>query len=105
MENIRFASKEHETFYYNMLKAVRSSDVFRKAFFYTMGISAETRNHITSLFDFGESLIKRRGFRLNGRPEVQSAYAGLHLTCGTAGQRKARNNILHRITYLTAALY
>lgn len=61
MENIRFVSKEHETFYYNMLKAVCSSDVFRKAFFYTMGISAGTRNHITALFDFEESLIKPEG--------------------------------------------
>ena len=61
MENIRFVSKEHETFYYNMLKAAHNSDVFRKAFFYTMGISAETRNHITALFDFEESLIKPEG--------------------------------------------
>lgn len=61
MENIRFASKEHEVFYYNMLQAARGNDVFRKAFFYTMGISAETRKHIASLFDFEEGVIKPEG--------------------------------------------
>ena len=32
-----------------------------KAFFYTMGISAETRSHIRSLFDFKEDIIKPEG--------------------------------------------
>ena len=61
MECIQFTNKDHEAFYYNMLKKVRSSDVFRKAFFYTMGISAETRKYITSLFDFEEGVIKPEG--------------------------------------------
>jgi len=64
VESIQFASKEHETFYYNMIKVARNNDVFRKAFFYTVGISAETRNHITALFDFEESLIKPEGLAL-----------------------------------------
>ena|GEM_PF-4796746 len=38
MEHIRFVSKEHETFYYNMLKAARNSDVFRKRFSIQWGL-------------------------------------------------------------------
>ena len=57
----KMSAPPHETFYYNMIKVARNNDVFRKAFFYTVGISAETRNHITALFDFEESLIKPEG--------------------------------------------
>jgi hypothetical protein len=61
MGNIRFASKEHEAFYYDMLAATRNSDVFHKAFFYAMGISAEARRNISTLFDFKEDCIKPEG--------------------------------------------
>ena len=33
MDNIRFANKEHEAFYFEMLAATRNNDVFHKAFF------------------------------------------------------------------------
>jgi hypothetical protein len=52
MENIQFASKEHKTFYTEMLATTRNDDAYHKAFFYTMGVSAETRRNIHSLFDF-----------------------------------------------------
>ncbi|QGZ99267.1 DUF6075 family protein [Dehalobacter restrictus] len=58
MKNIRFVGKEHEAFYYNMLDATGNTDVYHRAFFYTMGISKETRDHIRSLFDFEENCIK-----------------------------------------------
>lgn len=58
MENIRFASKEHENFYYDMLAAAGNTDVYHRAFFYAMGISKETREHIRSLFDFKGNCIK-----------------------------------------------
>ena len=61
MENIRFASKEHEAFYSEMLVVTRNRDTFHKAFFYTMGISAETRSHIRTLFDFKKDGIKPEG--------------------------------------------
>jgi len=61
MDNIRFANKEHEAFYFEMLAATRNNDVFHNAFFYTMGISAETRSHIRALFDFKEGIIKPEG--------------------------------------------
>ena len=58
MENIRFAGKEHENFYYDMLSAAGNTDVYHRAFFYTMGISKETRDHIRPLFNFEENCIK-----------------------------------------------
>ena len=61
MENILFASKEHEAFYSDMLAATRNRDTFHKSFFYAMGISAETRSHIRTLFDFKKDGIKPEG--------------------------------------------
>jgi len=61
METIQFASEEHKAFYRKMLTATRNNDVFHKAFFYTMGISPETRNNIRVLFDFTDGCIKPEG--------------------------------------------
>ena len=61
MKNICFASKEHETFYFNMLSETHRNDTYSKAFFYTMGISVETRRNIRTLFDFKEDIIKPDG--------------------------------------------
>ncbi|MEW5920549.1 MAG: DUF6075 family protein [Bacillota bacterium] len=61
MGNIRFASKEHEAFYTGMLAQTGNNDAYHKAFFYAMGISAETRGNIRTLFDFKEDCIKPEG--------------------------------------------
>jgi len=61
MENIQFASKEHKTFYTDMLATTCNDDAFHKALFYTMGISVDTRRNIRSLFDFKGDCIKPEG--------------------------------------------
>lgn len=61
MENIRFADSEHKAFYIQKLAQAGNSDVYHKAFFYTMGISPETRRNIRTLFDFQEDGIKPEG--------------------------------------------
>lgn len=61
MDTIRFTDKEHEVFYAQMLAASGNSDTYHKAFFYTMGISAETRRNTRSLFDFQEDGIIPEG--------------------------------------------
>jgi len=61
MENIRFASKEHKAFYYEMLAKTSNDDAYHRAFFYAMGISAETRSHIQTLFDFKNDGINPEG--------------------------------------------
>lgn len=61
MQNIRFADKEHAAFYAEMLAASGNNDAYHQAFFYAMGISAETRRNIRSLFDFREGGIIPEG--------------------------------------------
>lgn len=100
MENIRFANKEHETFYFDMLAATRNNDTFHKAFFYTVGISAETRSNIRALFDFKEDIIKPEGLSAHGRPAERAACAVLPLTFGTAGRRMGKKTAPRWIRYL-----
>lgn len=61
METIRFADREHRAFYYQMLIKTRNDDAYHQAFFYAMGICAETRRNIHSLFDFKEDGIRPEG--------------------------------------------
>lgn len=61
MGNIQFASRGHKTFYTEMLAITCNDDAYHKAFFYTMGISAETRRNIRNLFDFKGDCIKPEG--------------------------------------------
>lgn len=50
-----FKDKQHEEFYKtNILKTGTRNDVYHKALFYTLGLTAETRNNITTLYDFKE---------------------------------------------------
>lgn len=52
MEDISFRDREHKVFYYEIITKTRNSDAYHRAFFYTMGICAETRRNIKALFDF-----------------------------------------------------
>ena len=61
MEIIRFAGREHKAFYNQMLAKTRNNDTYHRALFYTMGICAETRRNIHSLFDFNGDGIKPEG--------------------------------------------
>lgn len=63
MESIKFAGHEHESFYYEMLEKAGQSDVYHKAFFYTVGISPDARHNIGSLFNFGERCIETDALR------------------------------------------
>lgn len=55
MENIRFSSKEHKDFYYQMLVKTCNDDPYHWALFYAMGICEETRCNIRTLFNFKNS--------------------------------------------------
>jgi len=61
MPEIKFASKEHEQFYYAMLEKSGNSDSYHRAFFYTVGISESMRRNVNTLFDFKEDCIKPEG--------------------------------------------
>lgn len=59
--SIKFKNREHEKFYEQCLTRIGSLDPYHKAFFYTMGISGDTRNHIEDVFDFQEDVIRPEG--------------------------------------------
>lgn len=46
MSEIRFSSKEHEKFFYQMLAKCGKHDSYYSSFFYCVGISEDTRNHV-----------------------------------------------------------
>ena len=56
MSEIRFSSKEHEKFFYQMLAKCGKHDSYYSSFFYCVGISEDTRNHVDRMFDFKERL-------------------------------------------------
>ena len=59
--SIKFKNREHEKFYEQCLARIGSLDPYHKAFFYTMGISGETRKHIEDVFNFREDAIRPEG--------------------------------------------
>ncbi len=61
MSEIKFASKEHERFYYNMMAKSRINDTYHRAFFYCAGISDTVRRNINRVFDFKEDCIRSKG--------------------------------------------
>ena len=58
MKTIRFESKEHENFFYSMLKRTGNTDSYHQAFFYCVGISDTTRRNVERIFDFKQGHIK-----------------------------------------------
>lgn len=57
MNTIVFKDKEHEKFFYSTLSKITSPDIYRIVFFYLMGLTSETRDHICSLYDFNLNCI------------------------------------------------
>lgn len=57
---MRFMNEEHEEFYNNCVeKAHCSNDPYRKALFYTLGLTQDCREGINSLYDFEKGLVKQ----------------------------------------------
>ena len=61
MSEIRFASKEHENFFFTMLHKCGNTDCYHRAFFYCVGISDTARNNVGRMFDFKQDCIKPEG--------------------------------------------
>lgn len=59
--SIQFKNRDHERFYQQCLVRCGCGDPYHKAFFYTMGISDETRKHVEDVFDFQEDVIRLEG--------------------------------------------
>ena len=71
---IKFKNKEHGKFYERCLGLCGCSDPYHRAFFYTMGISSETRMHIHDCFNFRDDVIRpdclSRGWQTSGSSRV-----------------------------------
>ena len=50
MSNIRFRSAAHRDFFLEMMNKSKVNDCYHRAFFYVMGIAAETRAYICYMF-------------------------------------------------------
>ena len=58
MMEIKFASREHKQFFFEMLERCKIKDSYHQAFFYCAGISDTTRLNINRMFSFEEDCIK-----------------------------------------------
>ena len=57
-----FMDGQHKKFYADcIVKANAQNDPYRKALFYTLGLTKETRRQIHSLYDFNERVILTEG--------------------------------------------
>ena len=86
-QGIEFIGYEHMMFYCeNVIKTKSERDVYRKAFFYTLGILVTTRTNIDSLYDFQSNCPKLDGFGQKWQTEYTlklcrlaiNLYNGLH---------------------------
>jgi len=55
---ITFNGKEHEEFFYYYLQKCRRHDAYHAALVYCLGISRDTRENITRIYDFKNGLVK-----------------------------------------------
>jgi hypothetical protein len=53
-----FANEEHEKFYYEKLEQARYQDCYHKALIYILGISDDTRNHFSQIYDIKSGYVK-----------------------------------------------
>lgn len=53
-----FVNDEHEKFYYEKLKQARYQDCYHKSLIYILGISEDTRNHFSQIYDIKTGYIK-----------------------------------------------
>ncbi len=53
-----FANEEHEKFYLEKLQQTRYQDCYHKALIYIFGISDDTRNHFSQIYDIKSGYIK-----------------------------------------------
>ena len=61
MSEIRFRNTAHRDFFLENMMKCRVNDCYHRAFFYVMGIAAETRANISQMFDFKTDCIVPEG--------------------------------------------
>ena len=100
MAEIRFASREHESFFHEMMKQCGNYDSYHKAFFYCMGISDTARTNV------GRELLGRQ----TREPAKQDMDKGIlakvqraYLSCGQlfSSMEKSAENAMRRMEKFT----
>lgn len=66
---MKFVDDEHEKFYYQKLNESKTSDVYYKALFYTIGIAESTREHCGEIFNLEKREINLDSLQKVGRQE------------------------------------
>ena len=56
--HIIFADESHKRFYYEKLEQARHQDCYHKALIYILGISEDTRNHFSQIYDIKSGYVK-----------------------------------------------
>ncbi len=78
-----FANEEHEKFYYEKLEQARYQDCYHKALIYILGISEDTRNHFSQIYDIKSGYIKteclHQGWQISGSLKPQKWRSQSHL--------------------------
>ena len=70
---ITFKSEAHKIFYLKYLPECRYQDVYHKALVYCLGIDADTRNHVNSIYDFKTGLYIRLSVEDRDLDELKTA--------------------------------
>ncbi|MDE7332475.1 MAG: hypothetical protein K2O16_09580 [Lachnospiraceae bacterium] len=69
-----FSNGEHEKFYYEKLEQARYQDCYHKALIYILGISEDTRNHFSQIYDIKSGYIKteclHQGWQTSGSVRI-----------------------------------
>ncbi len=69
-----FTDSEHEKFYYEKLEQARYQDCYHKALIYILGISEDTRNHFSQIYDMKSGCVKteclHQGWQTSGSVKV-----------------------------------
>jgi hypothetical protein len=68
-----FKNISHEQFYEgNVIRASHKHDPYRKALFYLLGLTDETRRHIREVYDFQENSILLEGLHAGWQTSTSS---------------------------------
>ena len=99
MSNIRFRSAAHRDFFLEMMNKSKVNDCYHRAFFYVMGIAAETRANINQMFDFKTDCIEPEG--MHGGWQTSGTVKVCHLAFNLwNGYRKRKTDgILRQMNY------
>ena len=106
MSEIRFCSTAHRDFFLENMMKCRVNDCYHRAFFYVMGIAAETRTNINQMFDFKNDCIVPEGMHGGWQTSgtVKVCRLALPLTYGIIMWRKDGKRALHQKIYSAVSL-